>query len=334
MQMDKIKRPPHPFADQLLSQGLLDDDVRGTTTSSARRDIPSMVFGISTPGPLDQRDGAKRLKVGTLQSQSPRPVPVSRLGGTQFVMDDGDDPYRRLTNAGTGPMIYVDVTDPNEKRKGQPDIPYNESVRLRTRTGHQILLHNSEDLIYIGNSKGTAWVELTSNGKIDIYSSDSISIHTEQDMNFRADRDINLEAGRNVNIKAISNRVYIEAGKDYNVICGQDGKISVLGNLDFKINGTTKITSGGTTDIFSGGNLVAQAPKIDLNGPAASQAEAVEQLSTHENLATSTGAGWNQKYQAGTVTSIMKRMPMHEPWALHENQAPQLLTPDKTDREV
>jgi hypothetical protein len=27
-------------------------------------------------------------------------------------------------------------------------------------------------------------------------------------------------------------------------------------------------------------------------------------------------------------------LPMHEPWLLHENMAPQLLTPEQTDREL
>ena len=72
-------------------------------------------------------------------------------------------------------------------------------IRLRTRTGHQILMHNTEDLIYVGNAKGTAWIELSSNGKIDIYARDSISVHTENDLNFTADRDINFQAGREFN---------------------------------------------------------------------------------------------------------------------------------------
>ena len=50
----------------------------------------------------------------------------------------------------------------------------------------QILLHNSEDLIYIGNGRGTAWVELTSNGKIDVYAKDSINFRTETDLNIKA----------------------------------------------------------------------------------------------------------------------------------------------------
>ena len=162
--VERFAKPVHPFADRLVQQGLLLDTVRGVTSSSARREVPSGVFGISTPGPLDDSSGAKRGKLGYEQNAR---APVSRLGGSSFVMDDGDV-------------------------NGQ-----NELVRLRTRTGHQILLHNSHDLIYIGNSKGTSWIEMTSMGKIDIYAADSVSIHTEADFNFRADRDINFEAGRN-----------------------------------------------------------------------------------------------------------------------------------------
>jgi hypothetical protein len=41
----------------LDNAGLANDQIRGTTTSSARRETPSMVFGWSTPGPLDRRPG-------------------------------------------------------------------------------------------------------------------------------------------------------------------------------------------------------------------------------------------------------------------------------------
>jgi len=61
-------------------------------------------------------------------------------------------------------------------------------------------------------------------------------------------------------------------------------------------------------------------------------ADFVRPYDLRDNLATSTAAGWDQRYQAGIVKSFMKRIPMHEPWALHEHRAPDLLTPDKTDR--
>ena len=195
----KVKKPRHPLADILTTQGLLKDDVRGITTSSARREFPSAVFGISTPGPVDKSPGAKTGDVGVKDTVQ-KNVPVSRLGGTTFVMDDGDDKFLRKTKASEGPPVYTAVEQ--GEAGGNVKLPHNELVRIRTRTGHQILLHNSEDLIYIGNARGTTWIELTSNGKIDIYAEDSISLHTKQDFNVTADRDINLTATGNINMTA------------------------------------------------------------------------------------------------------------------------------------
>jgi len=314
LKIDKIKKPVHPIADRFLEQGLLEDDVRGATTSTSRRSIPNTVFGISTPGPFDRRAGSKKQYIGKQQSKTPVAVPVSRLGGTQLVFDDGDDRYQRKKPAGKGGVEYADTLN---GEKGEPDIPYNEYVRLRTRTGHQILLHNSEDLIYIGNAKGTTWVELTSNGKIDIYAEDSISIHTEQDLNIRADRDINMEAGRNVNIKAVEGNFHAEAGTNYKIFAGVNGQLTAMA----------------VTNIVSGVSHLETSPMIHMNGPLA---EPVIPLSTHDNIKTSSTQPWAKKRYTSDapLQSIMKRVPMHEPWALHENNAPNLLTPDNTDRDV
>jgi len=197
-----IKKPKHKYLSKVLEvQGLIKDDVRGITTSSARRETPSAVFGISTPGPIDKNPGAKKGKVGNAGDKVT--TYVSRLGGSTFVMDDGDDKFLRKTPAGGekgGPPEYAAVEQ--GETGGMKDIPHNELVRIRTRTGHQILLHNSEDLIYIANARGTAWIELTSNGKIDIYAADSISMHTVKDFNITAGGNINLTSSGNVNINS------------------------------------------------------------------------------------------------------------------------------------
>jgi hypothetical protein len=442
---EKIKKPVHPLADHLLEQGLLEDDVRGFTTASSRREAPSAVYGISTPGPLDKRNGAKRAKLGAIQDRSPGTVPVSRLGGTQIVMDDGNDRFQRKKSAGQQGQgdAYADTLN---GERGDPGIPASEFFRVRTRTGHQLLFHNSEDLIYIGNARGTSWIELTSNGKIDIFAEDSISIHTKNDLNIRADRDINMEAGRNVNIKATaeyqdpsklyepknifdatgneSGRVQIESVQNMNLLIGRNGKIHLrnneqiqgnfdikvlgnmriavqdkdeepthtnieeekiiaeqpeeikglhiysyenvrttvkknfdiiteenvkiktVGNLDLNTDGNNAFTSGGTSDINSGGNLTQTAPRIDLNGPTARIADIAEEadvadkilpLHLHPNFVTDIiNSEWVKKrYVADQgVASIMKRIPQHEPWPLHENLAPDFLTPGPTDREI
>jgi hypothetical protein len=292
----KIKKPKHPFSETLTTQGLINDDVRGITTSSARREIPSSVFGISTPGPVDK--AGPTAQVG--KKNTTVNIPISRLGGTTFVMDDGDDKFLRELPAGEGPPVYARIEQ--SEQSGDKKLPHNELVRIRTRTGHQILLHNSEDLIYIGNAKGTTWIELTSNGKIDIYAKDSISIHTENDLNIKADRDINLDAGRDFNVKA-TNNIHFEAGADTEIISTTD----------------TKITSGGDSNILSTGMHKETASKIYMN----SSEKAVAAIP----LVTSTVPA-----ESGTVTTIMKRVPMQEPWAHHENLDPLSFLPAGTDR--
>jgi predicted chitinase len=334
-----IKKPVHPFADRLLEQGLLLDTVRGVTSSSARREAPSSVFGISTPGPVDP-EGKKGELGYTGDSSAKKLFPVSRLGGTQFVMDDGDI-------------------------NGE-----NELVRIRTRTGHQILLHNSQDLIYIGNSKGTAWLEITSAGKLDVFATDSVSIHTEADFNLRADRDFNIEAGRNINMRAVKNMetniagfynlaiddyakvsvrndTDITVGQTVKFSVGQDFNLGISKDLNLVANNTVNLTggegfligSGGDFSVDSNGSVILVGSQVHMNGPSApapagaDPAEAppllpIYKLPNRDPKAT----GWaNDKYNTGTISTILQRVPTHEPWDQHENINPTRFNSAATD---
>lgn len=293
----KIKKPKHLLTEVLTTQGLIKDDIRGITTSSARRESPSTVFGISTPGPVDKKGPTKLVGL----EGDKVVLPMSRLGGTTFVMDDGDDKFVRKTKPGEGPPVYASLE--NNETDGDTGIPHNELIRIRTRTGHQILLHNSEDLIYIGNASGTSWIELTSNGKIDIYAKDSVSIHTEKDLNFKADRDINLEAGRNFNVKAKGN-VHAEAGKNVETLAATD----------------TKITSGANSHINSGTTHRETAGKVYMNSSQKAEKAVVLPVCTVPN-----------KEGIHDLETIMMRVPQHEPWPHHENLDP--VSFKNTDRE-
>ena len=353
--VNQFNKPIHPFADRLLAQGLLLDTVRGVTSSSARRELPSQVFGISTPGPI-KKDG-KTVHIGYADGKFQ--APVSRLGGTTFVMDDGD----------------VD---------GQ-----NELVRLRTRTGHQILMHNSQDLIYIANAAGTAWIELTSNGKIDVYAQDSISLHTENDFNLYANRDINFESGRNINIKSnqamdvnvtdhfymlVENNTKINLSKTLDLTVGDTTKITVNADMHIAVSsnlyqtasddihiaaggsifeGATsdvnilagaamKQTSGANFNVRAGGQYLESAPQIHMNGPAAASAanatdaqtaDIPSQLPTFRVPQRSSSVGWAEGkfYKSDDLVTILQRVPMHEPWEQHENINPKAFTPQNTD---
>ena len=227
------------FSQTLEIQGLITDEVRGTTTTSARREIPSMVFGLSTPGPLDKRPGAPKFPLGAEQTKAQQFT--NRLGGSSLVFDDGDDKFTRKLHPSEGPPQYSNVE--LGQTDGDPTLPKDEHVRLRTRTGHQILLHNTEDVIYIANARGTAWIELTSDGKIDIHAQDSISVMSNNDINFTAERDFNVDVGRNINMRASgrwgqfqstfdgkeNGRVQIESKFDTKILVEKDYKLTVKG---------------------------------------------------------------------------------------------------------
>ncbi len=370
-EVNEFNKPVHPFADRLLQQGLLLDDIRGVTSSSARREHPSGVFGISTPGPVDSSVNAPTASV--VYNKKTTRIFHSRLGGHQLVMDDGD-------------------------KNG-----LNELFRIRTRTGHQILLHNSSDLIYIANAAGSAWIELTGQGKIDIFAQDSVSIHTEGDFNLRADRDFNIEAVRDVNIKSGGN-MKSEANGLFTISGDRDAQLSFDGAFNLKsgaaaigIDDSFNLKIGGgagiTTENFSlkGASLSVEgtslkvksagdahlyakdirltaegvhlngsttvrltSPSLNLNGARAATAsssisadgsvitptepEALPKYSLPNRLSNPNNynnQGWadGKFFKAEDLISIMKRVPTHEPWDQHENINPTQFTFDNTDLE-
>ena len=341
----------------LMTQGLLDDSIRGTTTSSARREVPSMVFGWSSPGPEDRRDGAPRATYGDPRAGGSQRY-FNRLGGSTFVMDDGDPAILRTGYASETKAEYVSVEEDKDK-KGFPDVPHNELVRLRTRTGHQILLHNSEDLIYIGNAKGTAWIELTSLGKIDVYSRDSISLHTELDLNISADRDINMYAGKSFNLNAgdntkitsgketdiktgidmnfevgaelnmiVGDDANISTGKDLNISVTENGRLTTELSLDIKVEEATKIETKTTLDIKTGTNTrISQEGTLDINTTGATKitGETID-LNPSSPAAKALGAEVSPKAKKAEDALFPVRLPEHEPWLGHEHLDPTIFT--------
>jgi hypothetical protein len=274
-------------------------------------------------------------------------------------MDDGDDKWLRKTTATEGPPEYANLED--GETDGQPDLPHNELIRLRTRTGHQILLHNTEDLIYIGNARGTSWIELSSDGKIDIYAEDSISVHTKQDFNFYADRDFNIEVGRNFNLK-VAERHQTEIGTDKICIVNGNVAIQVDGTKDETVTGavtqsfeaTWDVTTGDAVNITTGADLnlnVSGASVVSSSGDftikAANTAIDGGNINFNSGIAGDAGTATaatppeplstfeNPDEADGTLPeSIMLRIPTHEPWPHHENLDPLNFKPEMTDREA
>jgi len=260
---EKYKNPVHPFAQVLKRQGLLVDTVRGQTSSSAKREAPSRVLGFNTPG-----------APGTNTALNPDGInrSVTNLGGHTFSMDDGDIRGR------------------------------NNLVRIRSSKGGQFLIHDSQELIYIATQSGNAWIEMTADGKIDIYAKDSVSLHSEADFNFRADRDVNLEAGRNVNIKSVE--AFRLEGETTDFLSRSAMKLDVRGSFDLTATDTRLLV----------GNLSLQSENIDITNKLNLKAKSSNiDLQTFYGITASTGTGieiktanvanqvWLNNYNPGRV---------------------------------
>ena len=223
---DKLKKPVHPFTKKLRDQGLVQDTVRGTTSSSARRETPSNVFGISTPGPIDKRV-AKKDKVGP--NDDLKEVPLTRKAGHTFVMDDGD-------------------ADGN-----------NHLVRLRTSSGHQLVMHDTAGVMYLANSEGTVWMEFSNNGLVDVYAQTGYNLRSGADINFHAEGNINMYANKNIKIKA---------NESTGGVSLDGSRINALASDDVRIEGRNVYTKASTQIIADAGlrNIQQGMGRVDLIG--------------------------------------------------------------------
>lgn len=158
-------RPVAPYlAKSIVEQGLLNDPLRGAGRASARREAPSMVFGILTPGPLAQNSPGTNTE-----------VPTNRTGGHQFIMDD--DPETRMIRLRTagGAQILLDDT--------------SGSIYAITQNGRVWVELASKD-------------GPTGLSSINVFAEGSINFRSKGSFNIRADEDINIEAGQNINFRA------------------------------------------------------------------------------------------------------------------------------------
>lgn len=168
------------------------------------------------------------------------------------------------------------------------DDPKFARVRVKTAEGHQIILDDANERIYVSTAKGKSWIEMDLDGHIQIFAADSISVRSGEDINFFADRDINLEANRNINLKAdtgdfklaAKQSIHLNAEKDgFFTFCGElnqvsDGalKITTKAGLDVRAKADVAITADRGMDLKAGETLKQTASKIHMNGPAAKQA--------------------------------------------------------------
>ena len=193
-----------------------------------------------------------------------RPASLRRKGGWQFYFDDEET---------------------------------NEHMRIRSRNGSQLLIDDSNGLIYAINRAGTSWIQMDAEGNFDIFSAKSVSVRSQEDINFRADRDVNIEAGRNIRMKATNDFI----GTTDGTVGAEDegtggGNIRMEALLDMqtivKRNHNTQITEGSMTTLIQQGSrstTIEGSDQVDITGAYLLQADGDGGMNIGGNFVTSAG---------------------------------------------
>lgn len=147
------------------------------------------------------------------------------------------------------------ITTPGRHSVIMQDNPKFARVRIKTAEGHQVILDDANERIYVSVAGGKSWIEMDADGHVHLYGAESISMSAGKDFNIQALGNVNIAAGENVNISA----------KGY-------GRISACNDISLSGDSGVNLTSGAGFNILASGNLLQTASNIHLNGPSASEA--------------------------------------------------------------
>jgi hypothetical protein len=244
------KRLAHDYQKAIWDkQNLTNDPDRGPGTSSAFRETPSSVFGISTPGaPLNPQDPQFKTNDVGDQEWGVR----GRKGGHTLVMDDGD-------------------------AKGN-----NQMFRMRSANGHMILMNDTKDFIYIINSKGTAWVEINAAGDINVYAQSNLNIEAKGGMQLETQGALKLH-GKTVDI--VSDGAFNMQGTDINILGSGNTKITGKSSLHLKAK-NTYLTGDSCIQIKSDGHIDLKGTCHTINTGDAAKAQEAGSASSPSNMPT------------------------------------------------
>lgn len=230
-------------------QNLTNDPDRGPGTSSAFRETPSNVFGISTPGqPISPNDP----QFFTNKNGDQEWGVSGRKGGHTLVMDDGD-------------------------AKGK-----NAMFRLRSANGHMILMNDTKDFIYIINSKGTAWVEINATGDINVYAQSNLNIEAKGGMQLETQGALKLH-GKTVDI--VSDGAFNMQGTDINILGSGSTKVTGKSSLHLKAK-NTYLTGDSCIQIKSDGHIDLKGACHTINTADANKATEASGASQPSNMPT------------------------------------------------
>lgn len=285
---DEAKPVHSVLAGQMLNQGVITDPLLGPITSNSQRESPSTVQGWSSPGRPVYQGGmtdaefAAKVASGSLQ---PNEVEViSRRGGHSIVMDDGD-------------------------LAGQDQL-----FRIRTATGHQIMMNDTGETIHIMHANGQTWIEMGAEGTVDVYASNSVNIRSQGEINMHATRDININSEEgSINMFA-KNAMTVET-KALSLSATDNFLAYSQKTIGIKSDGSLAIKSAAGS--WGASTLTLEGQPIKLNSGAASDVAKPQEIPKNRLPDTKFEADTGWVVEQNKIETVVSRAPTHEPFPFH-----------------
>lgn len=229
-----------------------------------------------------------------------------------------DDNYSNTNGVNYDSLIYS-WTTPGFHSIAMDDRHENSRIRIRTTAGHQIIMDDTNERIYINTAGGESWIEIDQVGNIDVYASNNVSTHAGGDINFFADKtfrvqakegihfqtdgeyrlhalnDIHVRSEANMRMHAVQS-LFAEADQEIHIVTGSTLYLTAGSNVESDAGGDFNATAGGEWNMLASSDVTVTGSAINLNGPPAAAAASGAS-------ATESEAYWTS------------RVPEHEPWA-------------------
>ncbi len=250
---------------------------------------------------------------------------------------DGD--IRKILSPGYG----VDQIDPEEKYG--PDTGYanydshnyswttpgfhslsmndrydNCRIRLRTTSGHQILLDDTNERIYVSTAGGQTYIEIDKVGNIDIFAEKNISTHAKGDINFYTDKSFRVQALEGIHLRTDDEMrihslkdTHVRSEKNIRTFSLEETRMEANTNMHVSVNGgTLRIKTGTEIDMIAVGQMrLSSNAQMSLKSSDIISGEATEIHWNSHHVPPPAEALQAEEIQANWTT----RVPDHEPWA-------------------
>jgi len=263
----------------------LDDKIPLTSTESPIEPLATNVK-ISFDNQLDSPEYATRVMDRQVSAVRGQDI------GKKVVVSSKADEIDQVINSADGSTInrtqgylpdrdsaIFSYTTPGFHTMAMDDDPNNCRIRFRTTSGHQIIMDDTNERIYISTSKGNTWIEIDEKGTIDIYGSEDISMSADSDINILAKKTVRIGAGEGIHLTS-GTGIRAHAKEDVHLKSDADikthsanFKLHTDANFEVKVDGVHQetsnsiiINSDSTYDLTASGTYTMTSSGYDFDG--------------------------------------------------------------------